>query len=840
MLTGSGFELGAGVAFGSQPATSVTVNTNGTQISAFTPTGPLGLINVMVTNPDSTTVTLTNGFTYKGPPPAIVTQPMNLTVAQGSSAVFQVGALYAGAYQWQMNGGNLTDNGRITGSAGNTLTISGAQLYDSGNYQVVITNSFGMTNSVLVALTVVVPPSVTSPPQNQTIGKNGTAMFTVGVSGSAPFNFVWLKGGSPVSGGTSQVLTLANVQPGDAGQYSVAVSNSAGSVTSSPPASLIVLNYCATAQPSQSVYSMGSPVPMTVQTLDCSTLAAVPNANATVWISTGGITRSLPATTDGSGFTTVNFIPLPTEAGTYQVAAALAGQSIPAVQATFTLAGMGLSSGSVADSLTSGVPVTNSIILTNLSSVDLTGITAGIVGSAPDVQVQVSAPSTLPGYATNTLTLVLQASANQAAQDQFSIQLITAQGTTNKLPVTATVIPTSPQLTVTPSPLTAMMAQGGQTLVNFSVANVGGQTSGPVQVLLPSAPWLSLVTPQPLPPLAPGQSSQVTLALTPAANLTLGAYPGSFELTSPNANLTVPFQFNCVSALTGDLQVTVQDELSYYGAGSPNVSNATVTLNDFQTGTNVATVVTGASGTVLFTNLTSAYYTVDVSAPDHGSFGTTLLVAPNQTNQLDAFLALQLVDYTWVVVPTVIPDHYDFTLMTTFQTQVPWPVVTVSPGAIDLCTMQGQSTQINLTITNSGLISAQGLNLYFGDHPDWSIQPLATSLGDLAPNTGIVVPVVITRLASTTGVPDSIAAQLSYQIATPPRRDRPSSLSMSMMPIRPIAIRGTPRPRPCRYIAPPVPRPRLAAAGPTSLPAAVAAAVVVEAAAVAAAAVGHR
>jgi len=118
------------------------------------------------------------------------------------------------------------------------------------------------------------------------------------------------------------------------------VSNSAGSVTSSPPATLIVLNYCATAQPSQSVYPMGSPVPLAVQTLDCSTLAVVPNASATVWISTGGITRSLPAMTGVSGSTTVNFVPLPTEAGTYQVAAALAGQSIPAVQATFTLAGM--------------------------------------------------------------------------------------------------------------------------------------------------------------------------------------------------------------------------------------------------------------------------------------------------------------------------------------------------------------------------------------------------------------------------------------------------------------------------------------------------------------------
>ena len=57
-------------------------------------------------------------------------------------------------------------------------------------------------------------------------------------------------------------------------------------------------------------------------------------------------------------------------------------------------------------------------------------------------------------------------------------------------------------------------------------------------------------------------------------------------------------------------------------------------MTDFLTGTNVTTAVTDASGMVLFTNLTSAYYTVAVAAPDHGSFSTTLLVAPNQTNDV--------------------------------------------------------------------------------------------------------------------------------------------------------------------------------------------------------------
>ena len=94
-------------------------------------------------------------------------------------------------------------------------------------------------------------------------------------------------------------------------------------------------------------------------------------------------------------------------------------------------------------------------------------------------------------------------------------------------------------------------------------------------------------------------------------------------------------------------------------------------------------------------------------------------------------------------------------------------MVTVNPGAINLCTLQGLTNQINLLITNWGLISAQQVNLYFGTHPDWSIQPLVTNLGDLAPQSSIVVPVTIIRLGTSTGVPDSITAQLSFSVTTP-------------------------------------------------------------------------
>jgi hypothetical protein len=82
-ITGSGFELGASVSFAGQSATSVNVS-SGTVLTALTPAGPLGQVNVVLTNPDQSTATLTNGFTYTGPPDLV---PISF-VAASNSIVF--------------------------------------------------------------------------------------------------------------------------------------------------------------------------------------------------------------------------------------------------------------------------------------------------------------------------------------------------------------------------------------------------------------------------------------------------------------------------------------------------------------------------------------------------------------------------------------------------------------------------------------------------------------------------------------------------------------------------------------------------------------------------------
>ena len=94
-------------------------------------------------------------------PPEIVTQPVVETVAVGSAAVFEMEAQGTEpmTYQWLRGGLPLTDDGRITGSASATLSIANAQTSDAGDYSVAVSKPYGLTNSVLAHLYVVVIPT---------------------------------------------------------------------------------------------------------------------------------------------------------------------------------------------------------------------------------------------------------------------------------------------------------------------------------------------------------------------------------------------------------------------------------------------------------------------------------------------------------------------------------------------------------------------------------------------------------------------------------------------------------------------------------------------------------
>lgn len=76
-------------------------------------------------------------------------------------------------------------------------------------------------------------PAITSQPASLTVKAGQTANFTVVASGTAPLTYQWQKDGAAVAGATASTYTTPPTTVADDGaQYTVVVSNAAGSMTS--------------------------------------------------------------------------------------------------------------------------------------------------------------------------------------------------------------------------------------------------------------------------------------------------------------------------------------------------------------------------------------------------------------------------------------------------------------------------------------------------------------------------------------------------------------------------------------------------------------------------------
>jgi hypothetical protein len=141
-------------------------------------------------------------------------------------------------YQWRKNGTNIS-----WGTAA-TLVLTNAVVTNSGSYDVITGASSGTNTSP--ALTVTVNPA-SAPvfaqqpsPASATNYTGGLVTFSAVVNGTSPIQLQWQHNGINIPNATASSLTLASVQAGEAGTYTLVASNTLG-VTNSLPAILTVL-----------------------------------------------------------------------------------------------------------------------------------------------------------------------------------------------------------------------------------------------------------------------------------------------------------------------------------------------------------------------------------------------------------------------------------------------------------------------------------------------------------------------------------------------------------------------------------------------------------------------
>jgi hypothetical protein len=188
--------------------------------------------------------------------PTITAQPVSQTVIIGTSATLSVTATATPAptYQWQKNGV------AIAGATAASLTLNPVAVADAGSYTVVVTNSAGAVTSAAAVLTVgvaVSAPTITAQPVSQTVIAGASATLSVTATGTPTPTFQWQKNGVAIAGATGASLTLNPVVVGDAGSYTVVLTNSAGAVTSA--AAVLTVNP-ATAAPTISTQPLSQTI----------------------------------------------------------------------------------------------------------------------------------------------------------------------------------------------------------------------------------------------------------------------------------------------------------------------------------------------------------------------------------------------------------------------------------------------------------------------------------------------------------------------------------------------------------------------------------------------------
>jgi hypothetical protein len=162
--------------------------------------------------------------------PSIVNPPTSLIVTQSQPAAFSVTANGTAplSYQWYFNTNTL-----LGGQTSSNLNIGSAQATNAGTYSVRVSNGGGSVTSAPAALTVLLPPGITTQPQSQSIQESNSVNFSVVATGTAPLTYQWYFDTSTLlSGATNAAYGISSVTSNNAGAYSVIVANNYGAITS--------------------------------------------------------------------------------------------------------------------------------------------------------------------------------------------------------------------------------------------------------------------------------------------------------------------------------------------------------------------------------------------------------------------------------------------------------------------------------------------------------------------------------------------------------------------------------------------------------------------------------
>ncbi len=162
--------------------------------------------------------------------PYIIIEPEDQAPCEGGPATFTVWASGTAplSYQW------YKDGTVIDGAVAASYTIPSAGPDDVAAYSVAVTNDHGTITSVTASLTLGESSIIDTQPQSTDACEGDDVTFNVVATGPGALTYQWHHDGQVIFGATVPSLTVEDITIFDAGDYTVSVTGSCGTITSTP------------------------------------------------------------------------------------------------------------------------------------------------------------------------------------------------------------------------------------------------------------------------------------------------------------------------------------------------------------------------------------------------------------------------------------------------------------------------------------------------------------------------------------------------------------------------------------------------------------------------------
>ncbi|MBB2758147.1 UNVERIFIED_ORG: fibronectin type 3 domain-containing protein [Xanthomonas campestris] len=466
---------------------------------------------------------------------------------------------------------------------------------------------------------------------------------------------------------------------------------------------------------------------VTGRALDRDSGQPVPNAPLRIAINQEGFERLADVTSDPQGGFRYVFKPTVTDSGSYQVGAIHPDMTDRPQQAQFTINRVNVSPAGFKVSVPRNYAYRMEFraatgLGAQASNVRMAYVPQYQPGGVAAAGIRIDSGAPLQIGSRQNLELSASISGDNSASSNGRVVLaVLADGASEPLaliPVDFTLTEAVPALFATPNYVEAGMAQGQGVIERIELENKGfvamtGLTATLVNPDGSAAPgWISLVSGQSLGTLEIGQKQGVELNIAPTAAVPEGVHEFRVRLAGSNlpeqdVNVFVSVTQSgrgSVLLKAADIYTATRDK---QGNLIPGLAGARIQLQNEAVVSQTYEMTTDAFGEAFFRDLPAGSYRYRASAPNHQEAAGRFVIKPGVTVNQPVFIEYTLITVDWDVREISIEDRYEIVLNTTFETDVPAPVVVMQPTSINLPKMTaGEVFQGELILTNYGLVRA--------------------------------------------------------------------------------------------------------------------------------------